>query len=140
MRIKQPQQPTMPTLSAPVSQPISAPTITLYPAQVAAVASYLLANPAIAHAHGLAPAEAGESLPDKSETCTYHLGGEVSTGRGYDDRLTVRLGLSRPTILTQLNLWRDYSGKRGGLRHICAGNKYVVSELAVREYLGDITR
>lgn len=113
-------------------------TVQLFPAQVAAVASFLLANPALAHSYGLAPAAAGEPLAGNLETRTYQLGAEATPDRGYDDRLSVRLGLSRPTILNQLNLWRDFAGKRGGLRHICAGNKYVVSELAVREYLTDL--
>lgn len=123
--------------SPPTSQPTAAPTITLYPAQVADIASYLLANPELARAYGLAPAVSGEPLPGNPETCTYHLGKEPTPGRGYDDRLTMRLGLCRSTIMDELHLYRDYAGKRGGLRHVCAGKKYVVSELAVREYLGD---
>lgn len=70
---------------------------------------------------------------------TYQLGSEPTPGRGYDDRLTVRLGLSRSTILLEMTCWREHGGKRGGLRHICAGKKYVVSEQAVREYLTDAT-
>jgi hypothetical protein len=69
---------------------------------------------------------------------TYQLGTEPTPGRGYDDRLTLRLGLCRSTILAELHLWRDFAGKRGGLRHVSAGKKYVVSEQAVREYLTDL--
>lgn len=69
---------------------------------------------------------------------TYHLGTGPTPGRGYDDRLTVRLGLCRSTLLVELHLWRDFAGRRGGLRHISAGKKYLVSELAVREYLNDL--
>jgi hypothetical protein len=112
-------------------------TVALYPAQVAAVASYLLANPAIAHSYGLAPAESGEPLRNNLETYTYHLGKEATPGRGYDDRLTVRLGISCSKLMEELALWKDFGGKRGGLRHTMGGNKYWVSELACRQYLGD---
>lgn len=112
-------------------------TVQLFPAQVAAVASYLLANPEQAHAYGLAPAEAGAPLADNPETRTYHLGTEPTPGRGYDDRLTVRIGLSRSSIMEELALWREYAGKRGGLRHSLSGKKYWVSEQACREWYGD---
>ncbi len=112
-------------------------TVQLFPAQVAAVASYLLENPEQARAYGLAPAEAGVPIPTNPETWTYHLGTEPTPGRGYDDRLTVRLGVSRSTIMAELDLWRAHAGKLGGLRHALGGKKYWVSELACREWLGD---
>ncbi|MGI4862398.1 MAG: hypothetical protein ACRYFZ_00630 [Janthinobacterium lividum] len=115
----------------------TAPSVQLFPAQVAAVASYLLANPEQARAYGLAPAESGVPLAADAETRTYHLGTEPTGGRGYDDRLTVRLGLSRSTIMAELTLWREYGGKRGGLRHMLGGTKYWVSEQACREWMGD---
>lgn len=113
------------------------PTVQLFPAQVAAVASYLLANPEQARAYGLAPAEAGAPLAGNSETRTYHLGTEPTPGRGYDDRLTVRLGVSRSTLMAELDLWRANAGRLGGLRHSLGGKKYWVSEQACREWLGD---
>jgi hypothetical protein len=112
-------------------------TLELFPAQVAAVASYLRANPEVARGYGLAPAEANMG-GSGAETYTYHLGATPTVGRAYDDRLTVRLGLSRTTIMQALALWRTYGGKRGGLRHLQVGAKYLVSEEACREYLGDI--
>ena len=124
--------------SPPTSQPTAAPTITLYPAQVADIASYLLANPELARAYGLAPAVSGAPLLGNPETYTYHLGKEPTPGRGYDDRLNMRLGISRSKLMEELSLWRDFAGKRGGLRHTISGSKYWVSELACREYLGDV--
>ena len=115
-------------------------TIPMYPAQVAAVASYLLENPDQARAYGLAPAEAGVPLADNPETRTYHLGTEPTPGRGYDDRLTVRMGVSRSTLMAELALWREFGGHRGGLRHTLGGTKYWVSEQACREWLGDAKR
>jgi hypothetical protein len=67
---------------------------------------------------------------------TYLLCKEPTVGRGYDDRLTVRLGLSRSTILRELELYRTGGGKHGGLRFTWSG-KYIVSEQACREWLGD---
>lgn len=68
---------------------------------------------------------------------TYHLGAEPTPGRGYDDRLTVRLGCSRSTLMAELELWRTSAGKLGGLRYTQGGKKYWVSEQACREWLGD---
>jgi hypothetical protein len=67
---------------------------------------------------------------------TYLLCKEPTVGRGYDDRLTVRLGLSRSTILREFELYRSSGGKIGGLRFTWSG-KYIVSEQACREWLGD---
>jgi hypothetical protein len=67
---------------------------------------------------------------------TYHLGDKPTSNRGYDDRLTVRLCPSRDTLLMEINLWRQFNGKRGGLAHVMGGNKYWVNEQACREWLG----
>jgi hypothetical protein len=67
---------------------------------------------------------------------TYHLGKEPTPGRGYDDRLTVRTGYSRSTLMVALDLYRQYAGKRGGLAHAYQG-KYMVSEWDVRVWLND---
>lgn len=113
------------------------PTITLLPAQLAAVANYLLANPKLAHCYGLVPAELGAPIPGRPETFTYHLGPEPTPNRGYDDRLTMRLGLSRTKLSQEITLYEQFNGQRGGLRSITSGNKRLVSEPACREYLGD---
>jgi hypothetical protein len=82
-------------------------------------------------------AERGAQLASAEiEARTYHLGTKLTLGRGYDDRLTVRLGLSRSTILRELELHRTGGGKLGGLRFTWSG-KYIVSEQACREFLGD---
>jgi len=115
----------------------NAPTITLLPAQVAAVASFLLENPAVARAYGLAPAEAGAPLADRPETRTYHLGTAPTPGRGYDDRLTMRLGPSRTKLMEELSLWTQFGGRRGGLPHKRVGTSYWVSETDCRAYISN---
>jgi hypothetical protein len=67
---------------------------------------------------------------------TYHLGKEPTLGRAYDDRLTVRTGYSRSTLMQALDLYRQFAGKRGGLAHAYQG-KYMVSEYDVRVWLND---
>jgi len=116
---------------------LNAPTLALLPAQVAAVASYLLGNPALARAYGLAPAEVGAPLADSPETHTYHLGAAPTPGRGYDDRLTVRLGPSRSKLLEELSLWTEFGGRRGGLPHKRIGTSYWVSEADCRTYISN---
>ncbi|MVN78942.1 hypothetical protein GO988_21645 [Hymenobacter sp. HMF4947] len=107
--------------------------------------SLTLATDQVLHVHMSDPAErltyenlAKHQLDVDAEKAelrrTYHLGKEATPGRGYDDRLTVRLGLSRSTLMLQLELWRTGGGKTGGLRHAWAG-KYVVEEAACREWL-----
>ncbi|QKG56977.1 hypothetical protein GKZ68_10280 [Hymenobacter sp. BRD128] len=66
----------------------------------------------------------------------YHLGKEPTPGKSFDDRLTVRLSLSRSTIMGQLDLYRTSGGKLGGLRYTWVG-RYLVSEAACLEFLGD---
>jgi hypothetical protein len=66
---------------------------------------------------------------------SYHLGNNPTPGRGYDDRLTVRLGPSRSTLMAEIELWRVHGGKRGGLAHVMGGNKYWVSEQDCRNWL-----
>jgi hypothetical protein len=86
----------------------------------------------------IAAERAGAIAAAEIETRTYHLGDKPTANRGYDDRLTVRLGPSRSTLMEALALWTAFNGKRGGLRHTLGGSKYWVSELACREWLGDI--
>jgi hypothetical protein len=64
----------------------------------------------------------------------YHMGAEPTPGLGYDDRLTVRLGLSATTVYKYLAL----PEQRGGIRHRRMGKKYYVTELALREWAGDL--
>ena len=115
----------------------TAPTLALLPTQVAAVASFFLENPILARAYGLAPAEVGAPLPDSPETRTYHLGTTPTPGRGYDDRLTVRLGPSRSKLMEELALWTQFGGKRGGLPHKRVGTSYWVSEADCRAYISN---
>lgn len=119
---------------------LNAPTLALLPAQVAAVASFLLGNPALARAYGLAPAEVGAPLADSPETRTYHLGATPTPGRGYDDRLTMRLGPSRSTLAKQVELWAEFGGRRGGLAHTRIGSHIWVSETDCRAYMSATSR
>ncbi|MBD2769682.1 hypothetical protein IC235_17465 [Hymenobacter sp. BT664] len=66
-------------------------------------------------------------------TRTYHLGTKPTPGRGYDDRLTMRMGCGQTKIRELLVV----KPRRGGLRHQRVGRKYIVSEAAVREWFGD---
>ena len=76
-------------------------------------------------------------------TRTYHLGQEptggehfadvLAGGRGYDDRLTARTGFGASKLRQALKK----PANRGGLRHCLNGSKYVVTELAVREWMDD---
>ncbi|MBF9140808.1 hypothetical protein [Hymenobacter properus] len=64
---------------------------------------------------------------------TYHLGTVPTPGRGYDDRLTTRTGLGK----TKLRELLDLGPIRGGLRRVRAGDKWLVTEAAVREFFGE---
>ncbi len=64
---------------------------------------------------------------------TYHLGTQPTPGRGYDDRLTSRLGISHSMAYNYLAL----PVAQGGLRHSRLGKKYIVTEEAVRDFFGD---
>jgi hypothetical protein len=62
----------------------------------------------------------------------YHLGTKPTPGRNYDDRLTMRLGLSATTCYEYLRL----DPKRGGLVGEQKGTKWIVTEEAVRAFEG----
>ena len=64
---------------------------------------------------------------------TYHIATERTPGLDYDDRLTIRTKLSTDTLYKYLGI----SAKEGGLRSTRKGNKYIVTEKACREFLGD---
>lgn len=85
----------------------------------------LLAGMADAKAQAQARAEVGLR--------TYHMGTLATPGRGYDDRLTARLGMGATSCYKYLEL----PVHRGGLRHQRIGKKYLVTEQACREWLGD---
>jgi len=148
---RQPLVPKIPASPAPANQLTAAPNLTL---------TLALAGSQALHVHLSEPAdrltienlakhqallefekykyqqylvfEAGELSK------TYHLGSKPTRNRGYDDRITVRLGLSRTTIFKLLIIWQEHAGRRGGLRHKCAGKKYIITESACREWLGDV--
>jgi hypothetical protein len=66
-------------------------------------------------------------------TRTYHMGTKPTPGLGYDDRLTTRIKCCATSCYTYL----DLPVQRGGLRHQRIGKKYLITEQAVREWLGD---
>jgi hypothetical protein len=57
---------------------------------------------------------------------TYHLGAEPTPGRGYDDRLKMRLGCGDDMARELLT--------SGRLAHQYLGNRYSVCEQAVRDF------
>ncbi|MDO7877349.1 hypothetical protein Q5H93_21570 [Hymenobacter sp. ASUV-10] len=61
---------------------------------------------------------------------TYHMGGTPTPERGYDDRLTTRLGQCATTCYKYLGLFPA----PGGLRHARLGKKYHVTEQDVRDF------
>ena len=65
----------------------------------------------------------------------YHMGSKPTLGLDYDDRLPVRLGCCAATAYAYLDL---YQHDAAGLRHTRAGKKYLISEQAVQEWLGDL--
>jgi hypothetical protein len=63
---------------------------------------------------------------------SYHMGRTPTPGRGYDDRLTARLGLSTTTCYEYIKL----DPKRGGLVARQVGSKWLITEEAVRAFEG----
>lgn len=73
----------------------------------------------------------GERLAGAAlENRTYHMGSTPTPERGYDDRLTTRLGQCATTCYKYLGL----PVSRGGLRHSRLGKKYHVTEQDVRDF------
>jgi hypothetical protein len=66
---------------------------------------------------------------------TYHMGTKPTLGLEYDDRLYIRLNCCASTAYAYLDL---YQTDPAGLRHTRAGKKYLITEQAVREWLGDL--
>ncbi|MDO7851376.1 hypothetical protein [Hymenobacter convexus] len=83
-------------------------------------------------ARELAARLAGEALENRN----YHMGTKPTPGRGYDDRLTMRLGFSATTCYEYLRL----DPKRGGLAGRQVGTKWLVTEEAVRDFEGRKTK
>jgi hypothetical protein len=67
------------------------------------------------------------------ETRTYHMGKKATAGLEYDDRLTMRLKCSPSTAYAYLSL----PVRHGGLRNRRLGNKYHITERAVRDFEGE---
>jgi hypothetical protein len=78
-------------------------------------------------------AQAAGQARAEAEQRTYHMGAKPTLGKGYDDRLTVRLDCSPNTAYKYLELPEH----RGGIRHRRLGKKYHVTERAIREWEGD---
>jgi len=64
----------------------------------------------------------------------YLLSPNRTAGLSYDDRLTTRLGCGKTKAYELLQV----PASEGGLRHLRVGNKYIVSEQAVRDLFGDL--
>ncbi|MDO7846453.1 hypothetical protein Q5H92_08800 [Hymenobacter sp. M29] len=108
-------------------------TLQIAPGQNLAV---MLSDPAQAEVMAQAAGQfASEKAKQQELSRAYHMGANITQGCDYDDRLTVRLKMSADTLYRYLSL----PVKDGGLRHRRNGNKYVVSEIACREFMGDMT-
>lgn len=106
-------------------------TLTLTNGQVLAVT---LSSPAEARVFTeMAAAMAAAKAAEEAKCRTYHLGQEATPGLDYDDRLTIRTGVGKTKLRELLKL----GPARGGLRRVRAGDKWLVSETAVREFFGD---
>lgn len=81
-----------------------------------------------------AGAQRREELADSRLARTYHMGQKPTLGKDYDDRLTVRLGVSPTTAYAYLGLPEH----RGGIRHRRFGKKYHITERALQEWEGDL--
>lgn len=102
------------------------------------VLNVTLSSHAEAQVLGLIAAERGALLAAAEiEARTYHLGKIPTPGRGYDDRLTIRLGPGLTMLRALLKQWQQFGGKRGGLAHTMCGRKYWISEQACREWMND---
>jgi hypothetical protein len=78
----------------------------------------------------IAAAQAQAKHRVEIENRTYHMGKKATAGLDYDNRLTTRLNCSATTAYAYLNL----DAKKGGLQHRRSGNKYHVTERAVRDF------
>lgn len=81
----------------------------------------------------IAAAQAQAKQRAEIENRTYHMGKKATAGLDYDDRLTMRLKCSPGTAYTCLGL----PVKKGGLRHRRLGNKYHITERAIRDFEGE---
>lgn len=81
----------------------------------------------------IAAAQAHAEQRAEIENRTYHMGKKATAGLDYDDRLTTRLKCSPSTAYAYLSL----PVKQGGLHHRRLGNKYHITERAVRKFEGE---
>lgn len=77
-------------------------------------------------ARGQREAEATAKANQEALMRTYHLGEKPTSGRGYDDRLKMRLGCGA-------DIARELVSS-GRIRHQYLGNRYSVEEQAVRDF------
>jgi hypothetical protein len=106
-------------------------TLTIAPGQTIAVT---LSESTEAKVLGMIATEHSTALAEQEVlTRTYHVSAKPTQGLNYDDRLTTRIKCGANMAYAYLSL----SEKEGGLRHFRIGKKYLVTEQAVREWLGD---
>jgi excisionase family DNA binding protein len=114
-------------------------TLTIDPGQVIAVTLSGFAegiNVSPAASHTLPAERIAAIVREEILMRVYHMGSKATPDIGYDDRLAVRLKCSARTLYRYL----DTPVKRGGLRHSRMGSKYLVTEQAIREWLGDMPK
>lgn len=82
----------------------------------------------------ITPAQAAASVETERMGRTYHLGKQATPGLGYDDRLTMRIAPFDEKDLLEI---MNKPESDGGLRHRKIGDKYIVTEQAIRQWFGD---
>lgn len=85
---------------------------------------------------GLIEAQAHAQAEEEIKTRRYIQSPKQTAGLAYDDRLHIRLGCGKTKAYELLQAGEE----GGGLRSIRIGNKYIVTEQAVREFFGDVAR
>ena len=94
-----------------------------------------LSDPAQVEVLALAAGQYVAALAREVTLCrVYHMGAKPTPGLDYDDRLKARLKCSADTAYSYLST----PVADGGLRSRRVGNKYLITEQAVREFLGDL--
>lgn len=82
------------------------------------------------------PAKAAAQVETEWMSRTYHFGDEQTPGLPYDDRFSVRMALTGDDLKEFMNTPEQF----GRLRHTKIGSRIVVTERAIREWLGDIPK
>jgi hypothetical protein len=84
----------------------------------------------------LTPAKAAAQVETEQLGRTYHFGNERTPGLLYDDRFSMRTGITGD----DLREFMSTPGQFDQLRHTKIGNRILVTERAIREWFGDLPK